>query len=119
MRHMWEIVPTRLLIATKPGPLKKPPPKRGRRRLTSTITNRSSRFAERALHAGLQGLNRVRRHFLRQARELLRLFGEDFKLLARMRGRQFKELGRRFHTNQLPGKVKGGIGVGADHLNPL
>ena len=38
-----------------------------------------------ALYTRLQWLNRVSRHFLRQAREVLGLFGEGFKLLARVR----------------------------------
>ena len=50
---------------------------------------------------------------------MLGLFGEGLKLLARVPSRQFKELGRRFHTNQLVCEVEGGVGVGADYLNPL
>jgi hypothetical protein len=70
---------------------KKPPPegasKEGRRP-SSTVDDewqRSSRFAEGGLHARLQRLNRVSRHFLRHPRELRGLLGERLKLLARVR----------------------------------
>jgi hypothetical protein len=50
--------------------LKKSLPNQGRRRLIHLLAdiNRSSRLAERALHASLQGPNRVRCHLLRQTR---------------------------------------------------
>jgi hypothetical protein len=56
---------------------------------------------------------------LRQARQLLSLFSESSELLARARDQQFQELGRRFHTDQLTGKIESGVGVSADHLNPM
>jgi hypothetical protein len=57
----------------------------------------------------MQRLNCVSRHFLRQARQVLGLLGERLKLLAPVRGRQFKKVGRRFHAGQLLGKVEGGV----------
>src|SRR3984893_5628991 len=110
-----------LALRTRSKHLKKSLPNQGRRRLIHLLAdiNRSSRLAERALHASLQGSNRVRCHLLRQTRQVLGLLGEVFKLLARVRGPQFQELGWRFHTNQLTGKIESGSGVEADDLNPL
>ena len=57
----------------------------------ANVSPTSGRLGQYALHAGLQRLNRLGRHFLRQACELLALLGERFKLLACVRGRQFKK----------------------------
>jgi hypothetical protein len=101
--------------------VKKSLPRSGRRRsiTCSPVVNGSSRFAERVLEACLQGANRVRRNLLGQTRQLLSLLSESFELLARVRGRQFQELGWRLHANELTGKIESGVGVGADHLDPL
>src|SRR5712691_1657155 len=67
----------------------------------------------------LEWLSRIGRRFLGKCRETLRLFGERFELLARVRGRQFEKLRWRFDARELTSKVEGCIHIRLSHLKEM
>src|SRR6202451_4723302 len=74
---------------------------------TGSVRNSGSAIVERLRNTRLERLGDIGRHFLSERREFLGLRRHHLEMLARMRGRQFKEFRHGFYRQHGVGVVQG------------